>query len=68
MAQRIDRAETNLKRRLDWALHASAGFAVGFWSGMAALAAWLAWMAYKEELQDEQQERAIRDHVGQGWP
>lgn len=54
-----------MKRRLDWALHAGAGFCVGFWGGMAALVAWLAWMAHKEELLEEQ---AIRDHVGQGWP
>lgn len=57
-----------MNRRLDWALHAGAGFCVGFWGGLAALAAWLAWMAYKEELQDEQQEGAIRGLAGQGWP
>lgn len=36
-------------RRLDWMLHASAGFWVGFWGGLVALAIWLAWMASKDD-------------------
>lgn len=46
-----------MSARLDWALHAGAGFWVGFGAGLTALIAWLAWMASEEE-------RASHE----GWP
>jgi hypothetical protein len=46
-----------MKRHLDWALHAGGGFVIGFYGGLTALTIWIIYLAKRQEIRDRRATR-----------